>query len=217
MGPSNTLQPMKPTSDKFEPRRDGWFQHEGTWEEVTIGTVIESRADPRQRWEVIDTSMPSQVQHARTLLMRIREQTTGEEHTIQPRLKTNSVTILTQDPGDTQTAPPTPPTNAEAMALLAKELGAEAMATFDHDTGEVVCPDYINAHHKGSDGSLLLPALIEHMRLAHAMSVGDDLTLAPAITLHGQAHNPKWPHIGKGGFSHRHIPEDLAMYVGRKR
>jgi hypothetical protein len=211
---------VKPTSDDFEPRRDGWFEHKGTWQEVVVGTVM---ADPNfrsKRWEVIDTAMVGPVEYGHTLWFRVREQTSGEEHTISPRQKTTGCVILTQDPRDTKTGPIVPPSDAEAIMLLVKELGAEVMATRDNETGEITCPDYTYKSHLEKDNPYnedrplpdILRGLIEHMRFAHQMSVNDDLDLVSAITLHGQAHNPKWPNIGKGGFPHRHVPEDLSMF-----
>ena len=104
---------MKPTPEDFKPRRDGWFEHRGTWEEVTLGTVIAS--DKRsERWEIIEQAHGVQVEFGHTLWMRAREQTTGAEFTVRPRNKTYAVTILTQDPADRKTAPPTPPTPSSA-------------------------------------------------------------------------------------------------------
>lgn len=203
---------MKPTSDDFEPRRDGWFEHKGTWQEVVVGTVLASKKRS-ERWEVIDVAMANHVEYGKTLWMRVREQTTGVEHTIPPRQKTTQVTILTQDPRDTKTGEPTEPSNADAIMLLVKELGAEVMATRDNVTGEITCPDYTyDSHIPGHGDRQISRGLIEHLRFAHQHPVNDDIDLVSLITLHGQAHNPKWPNIGKGGFPHRHVPEDLSMF-----
>lgn len=203
---------MKPTSDDFAPRRDGWYEHKGTWGEVTVGTVLATQKRT-ERWEVIDTSHGNHIQYGYTLWFRIREQTTGEIHAVQPKPKTAMATILTQDPRDTKTPPLTPPSDTEAIMLLIRELGADPMATRDETTGEITCPDYTNRSHiPGYGQGRILRGLIEHMRFAHQMSVGDDLDLASATTLHGQAHHPQWPNIGKGGFPHRHVPEDLSIF-----
>lgn len=200
---------MKQTSDDFEPRRDGWFEHEGAWDEVTVGTVIGTRKRS-ERWEIIAQGHGQQVQYGHTLWMRAREQTTGAEFSVEPRLKTSKVTILTQDPRDRKTAPPTEPSDTEAIQLLIRELGAVHLATRDETTGEITCPDYVySSHIPGIGDRQIGRGLTEHMRFAHGMEVEDNLDIATLTTLHGQAHNPKWPNIGKGGFPHRHVPEDL--------
>jgi len=201
---------VKPTSDDFEPRRDGWYEHAGVWGEVTVGTVLAS-SKRSERWEVISTAHPQQIQYGYTLWFRIREQSTGEEHSVAPKPKVFKVSILTQDPRDTETAPSTDPTDSAAIALLVRELGAEVLATRDDATGEVHCPDYTDGTHITTGERRVYRGLIEHMRFAHRMSVDDELELVNAITVHGQAHNPQWPNIGKAGFSHRHVPEDLSL------
>jgi hypothetical protein len=209
---------VKPTSEDFEPRRDGWFEHRGTWEEVTLGTVIAS--DRRsQRWEVIGQGHGQQVEYGHTLWMRVREQTTGEEHSIKPRLKSRPVTILTQDPADTRTAPPTEPSDAAAIALVIEKLGATHLATRDHETGEITCPDYeAGMIHPGVESGGMEP-LLQHLEFAHGMDVTplralDSLERIPeVISVHGRAHSPKFPDVGKGGFPHRHTPEQPALYT----
>lgn len=200
------------TSDDFEPRRDGWFEHKGTWQEVVVGTVIASRKRS-ERWEIVDIAMNTHVEYGKTLWMRAREQTSGVEYTVPPKQKTTQVTILTQDPRDTKTGDVTAPSDADAIMLLVKELGAEVMATRDNETGEITCPDYTyHSHIPGHGDRQISRGLIEHLRFAHQHPVNDDIDLVSLITLHGQAHNPKWPNIGKGGFPHRHVPEDLSMF-----
>lgn len=201
------------TSDDFEPRRDGLFEHRGTWGEVTVGTVIANRERRSQRWEIIEVSMATQVQFGFTLWMRAREQTTGEEFTVKPRLKVSPVTILTTDPRDTQTAPPTAPSDADAIMLLVKELGAEILASRDNETGEIVCPDYVaQSHIPGFGEGQCRRGLVEHLKFAHQTEVADDADLVSLYTMHGHAHDPRWPNIGKAGFPHRHVPEDMTIY-----
>lgn len=208
---------MKPTSEDFEPRRDGWFEHKGTWDEVVVGTVL---ADPKglrtPRWEVIAMGHGQQVEFGHTLWMRIRDQVGGAEHSVPPRYKHHPVTILTQDPRDTHAGEPSEPSDTEAIMLLVKELGATHLATRDEKTGEITCPDYASGrNHLDEIGNRALSrGEIEHLRFAHGMSVNDDISLVDLTTLHGQAHNPKWPNIGKGGFPHRHVPEDLSLLTG---
>jgi hypothetical protein len=154
----------------------------------------------------------------KTLWMRAREQTTGEEFTSPPRTKTSKVIILTQDPADTETPDYTPPSDTEAVWTLAEGLGAQLMASVDAETGEVTCPDYIYESHLDDDG-LAAPVkrgLLEHMRVAHGHDHFDHADSLPdLITLHAQMHDPNNP-IGKAGFPHRHVPEDLNLIIGRK-
>lgn len=208
---------MKPTGD-VAPRRDGWFEHEATWDEVRVGTVIGNAQRRSERWEIVEQAMGTPVPYLKTLWMRAREQTTGAEFTVQPRTKTAKVIILTQDPADTQAGPHVPPADADAVMLLVEELGATLLATRDETTGEIVCPDYVYDSHLGEDGAEvgILRGLIEHMRFAHGMKADDGLLLVEAITLHGQAHDPE-SGVTKGGFPHRHIPEDLTVITGKRR
>lgn len=204
---------MKPTSDDFEPRRDGWFEHDGIWDEVTVGTVLADSSKRTPRWEVIALGHGQQVEYGHTLWMRVRDQVSGEEHSVKPQIKTRKVTILTQSPLDRKTAPPTEPSDSEAIMLLVRELGATHLATKDNVTGEITCPMYAAGHRHTEEWSpgILGRDEIEHLRFAHGMSVNDDIGIADLATLHGQAHDPRWPNIGKGGFPHRHVPEDLSI------
>lgn len=211
------MRSLKPTSDDFEPRKDGWFEHRGIWDEVVVGTVLANRERRSERWEVIDVAHGKQVEYGYTLWMRIREQTTGTEVTVKPHNKTYPVTILTLDPRDTDTTDPTEPSDTEAIMLVVRELGAELMATRDEKTGEVTCPDYAAGHHHlGTDMKLLGRAEVEHMKFAHGLEVPDDISVKELTTLHGRSHNPKFPDIGKGGFPHRHVPEDLTIFTGMR-
>lgn len=198
---------MKPTSDDFEPRRDGWFEHRAAWGEVVVGTVIAS-SKRSERWEITEVAHGAQVEPGHTLWMRAREQSTGAECTVKPRMKNSLLTILTQDPADTITGDPTAPSDTEAILLLVEELGAEVMATRDHVTGEVTCPNF--------EAGYILPgnSFINHLQFAHGMAVNHDLSNKDVVTLHGQSHDPRWPNIGKGGFPHRHVPEDLSIFTG---
>lgn len=209
---------MKVTADDFVPRRDGWFEHAGTWGEVTVGTVIANPERRSERWEVIAVANGAQTEYGHTLWMRMREQTTGAEHSARPKPKTAGVKILTQSPLDTRTAPVTPASDAGAVALLVEKLGASHLATIDNATGEITCPDYAaGASHNPREAYSMQRDEIEHLRLAHgmdtsaleAMSPGDQIVAI--ATAHGQAHNPKHPEVGKGGFPHRHVPEDLSI------
>lgn len=201
---------MKPTDEDFKPRRDGYFEHEATWGEVTVGTLLAQRDTRKAVWEVIATAHGNEpIPFGNTLWMRIRNVSTGEELTMAPRSKLGTCVVLTRSPLDTETAPATDPTDAEAVMLLVEKLGATLLASRDEETGQIACPDYTyDSHLEREDGRpAILRGLIEHMRFAHAMSVDDTLDIASALTFHGQAHDPRWPNIGKGGFSHVHLPE----------
>ena len=213
---------MKPTAEDFKPRRDGWFEHRGTWEEVSVGTVIASQKRT-ERWEIIDQAHGIQVEPCMTLWMRAREQSTGAEYTVDPRNKTNPVTILTQDPGDTKTAPPTPPSDAEAIQLLVEQLGATHLASRDNVTGEITCPAYWSGHvHEGAERGGMR-AEMEHLRFAHGIDTSRyeampfDERIIAVTTVHGRAHNPKYAATyNHGGFPHRHVPEDLTIFTGKR-
>jgi hypothetical protein len=202
---------MKPTSEDFKPRRDGFFEHDATWGEVTVGTLLAQR-DKRTNavWEVIATSHGAgQIEFGNTLWMRLRNVETGQEVTLPPKSKNGTCVVLTTSPLDTETAPPTDPVDTEAIMLIVEELGATLLASRDNETGQIACPDYVWESHLDKDEQQpIRRGLIEHMRFAHAMSVDDDLSYGDALILHGQAHRPDWPNIGKGGFSHVHLPEE---------
>jgi len=207
---------MKPTGDDFAPRRDGWFEHAGTWGEVTVGTVIAAPNSRTQRWEIIATSHgTTQIPFMKTLWMRAREQTTGAEFTSPPRTKTSKVIILTRDPADTTTPAYVAPSDTDAVWAVVEGLGATLLATRDSATDEITCPDYIVESHLETDEKPLTRGLIEHMRLAHGATVDDSLDYHAAISLHGPMHDADNP-SGKGGFPHRHVPEDLNLIIGRK-
>lgn len=209
---------MMPTGDDFAPRRDGWYEHKGTWGEVTVGTVIADANSRTRRWEIIDTSHGTgQIEPMKTLWMRAREQTTGEEFTSPPRIKTGKVIILTQDPADTETPDYTPPSDTDAVWALVEGLGATLMASIDTETGEVTCPDYINDSHLSDDEAQPIKrGLLEHMRVAHGHNHFDtDDSLASLITLHAQMHGPDA--VVGAGFPHRHVPEDLTLITGKRR
>lgn len=211
---------MKPTSDDFAPRRDGWFEHRGVWGEVTVGTVIASQKRT-ERWEVIDSRHGNQVQDGRTLWMRLREQTSGEERTDRPRPKDAPVTILTRNPADVETPPRTPPADTDVLRLLVTELGAHQLASVDNATGEVTCPNYGMgySHEDGTGNGRLARAEVEHLRIAHGLDVTAlealpwDQLIPELARVHGRLHEPP---SQPGGFPHRHVPEDLSAYTGER-
>ena len=199
---------MMPTAEDFEPRRDGWFEHKGTWDEVTVGTILADKDRRSKWWEVIATSHGDQVQYGYTLWFRVRDET-GAEATIAPKLKSLQARILTRSPLDKKGLPPSEPSDTAAIQLVIEQLGAVRLATRNDITGEITCPDYIfDPGHADGDRRR---GLIEHMRFAHGMTVDGTLTTEEAIPLHGHAHDPKWVDVGKSGFPHRHLPEDLSF------
>lgn len=215
----NGVSSMQPTGDDFKARRDGWYEHKGTWGEVVVGTVLADHNSRTRRWEVVATSHgTAPIPPMKTLWMRAREMTTGEEFTIEPRTKTARVIILTDSPADTSTGPYVGPTDTEAVWALVEGLGATLMASIDAATGEVTCPDYISDSHLPDDVERpVFRGLIEHMRIAHNWAEQADaeaLDLAGAITLHAELHHLQ-NHPG-GGFPHRHVPEDLTLITGKR-
>lgn len=210
------------TDDDFKPRRDGWFEHVGTWGEVTVGTVIASQKRS-ERWEIIEQRHGQQIDYGHTLWMKAREQTTGAEYVMKPKPKTAMATILTQSPRDTETPPHTPPADAEAIALLVEKLGAVHLATHDSTTGEVTCPNYGAGYtHEGGERYGVRDEM-EHLRFAHGIDTTDleameyNERVKAVTTLHGRAHATKYQaETNQGGFPHRHVPEDMTMFTGKR-
>lgn len=203
---------MRPTPPDATPRRDKWHEHDATWGEVTIGTVLANRQRRTERWEIIDMAHGAQVGELSTLWMRAREQTTGEEFTISPRAKSNPVIILTQEPDDTQPLEPTPPSDSDALALLVEKLGATEIATRDERTGEITCPQF----------EYDVEEMLRHLEIAHGIDAATlrdlpgDERARQIYEIHGQSHSPRYE-VGKGGFPHRHVPEDHTLATGIRR
>lgn len=210
---------MKPTNEDFQPRRDGWFEHRGTWGEVTVGTVLADPSSRTKRWEIVEVAHGHQVEYGHTLWMRAVDQSSGEVKTFSPRPKNYTVRILTQDPRDTRTAPPTPPSDSETIMLLVEQLGARLLARRDEVTGEITCPMYeAGDNHLDEIGNrALFRGECEHLRIAHGIDTAPleamdwQQQIIEITRWHGAAHNSKYPDWGKGGFPHRHVPEDLSL------
>lgn len=205
---------MRVTADDFEPRRDGWFEHKGIWDEVTVGTVV-GNGKRSEAYEVLATAHGQQVEYGYTLWFQMKNLVTGEVFAVEPKWKVAPVVILTRDPRDITTPDPTPPNDSEAIMLLVQELGAETMAMHDSKTGEVHCPDYIlhPGHLKGPKNRQR--GLREHLKFAHGIEVETELDdweldLKNLHNRHSLAHTN--PQQG-AGFPHRHVPEDLD-YLG---
>jgi len=209
---------MKVLEDQ-KPRRDGLIEAKGVWGEVAVGALL-STSKRTEVWEVIDTRLPEQIDYGKTHWIKIRERSTGVEHVIAPKM-VNAPAYFLLSSTDQNLPAPTPPSNLEEMALLVEHLGAQLLATRDNATGEIHCPDY-NAPNGERTG---VAPLLEHMRVCHGMDVGAlqaaeaqaradgdfDEVRARIHRAHDEAHSLKHPHVGKGGFSHRHVPEDHTI------
>lgn len=203
---------MNPTGDDFIPRRDGYFEHRGTWGEVGIGTLLGHREKRSAVYEVIDIAQATHARYGFTNWIRIRDRATGEEHSLEPRPRSQGTIILTLDPRDEVVRESSHPTDAEAIMTVVRTLGAELLASHDTATGEVTCPDYIHRSHiPGYGDRQISRGLIEHLRIAHRHPVDDGTDLITLANTHGMAHDPRWPNIGKGGFPHRHVPEEPEL------
>lgn len=197
---------MKVLEDQ-KPRRDGLIEAKGTWGEVRVGSVLSTHLRS-EAWEVIDSRLPDQMEYGHTHWFKIRERNSGREHVVAPKLVTAIAHFLLEAPQDVLTPKPhLAPSNGEEMALLVEKLGAQLLATKDNATGEVHCPDYTAPNPERTG----VAPLLEHLRVCHDMSVDALVDSAAAHKAHDQAHSPKFPHVGKGGFSHRHVPEDHTI------
>lgn len=186
-------------TDPKPKRRDGLVEREGVWGDVGVGSVLAGRLKS-DIWEVTDVAHPQQIEPGKSLWVRMVNRKTGEEVSVPPRLLTKKVTFLLEDEG--QSIPvPLPASDAEAIALVVEKLGATELATQDATTGEIWCPD----PHSWFDPEEIL----NHLRVAHGMDTTDLTTPELYSAAHGRAHAIAHPTIGKGGFPHRHVPEEI--------
>lgn len=186
------------------PRKDGLIEARGEWGEVVVGSVLASRKRS-EIWDVIDSKTPDQHAYARTPWFKIRERASGVEHAVSPKMINAKVTFLLTDP--TQRQPElTPVSDADdveaKMKMLVETLGAQEIYTRDSATGEIWCPWWPIDD-------------LEHLRVAHDIDTtaleaieDHDKRRAELTTVHGHAHDARWPAVGKGGFAHRHVPEE---------
>ena len=204
---------MKIIEDQV-PRRDGLIEARGTWGEVTVGTLIAS-GKRTEVWEVVDTQAGAgQIEPHKTLWFKMRERATGREFAKQPTMINIPVTLLLE-PGQESLPPITPASDGDALALLVEELGASLIATKDNTSGEIWCPDYdAGAGSKAGDGGA---AYLMHLQVCHDIDTSAlealpwQERIVEKTRIHGRAHSAKFPHIGKGGFAHRHVPEDHSL------
>lgn len=174
----------------------------GRWRDLRIGTKI--RDERRKKvWEVMAARAPQQIEHGMSLWVRVVNVKTGEEMAIPPRPLRLPVTIVEQ-PTD---AAPLLPDGTEELDRLVEGLGARLLATKDNATGEWTCETWDYIYSPDEPGG----AYREHLQLAHGIDgqAIDTLDTKDLVTMHGQAHDPRYPTIGKGGVSHRHVPESL--------
>jgi hypothetical protein len=186
------------------PRRDGLIEAKGTWGDVTVGSVLAS-GKRTEIWDVVDSKQPDQHEYAHTHWFKIRERSSGAIHAVKPKMVNAKVTFLLTAPNEVPPARTPSPDGEDIeakMRLLVAELGAVEIYTRDSATGEITCP----ANHYD---------VLDHMRVAHDIDTtaleaieSSDERIAQMFTIHGRAHSPKHPAVGKGGFAHRHVPEE---------
>ncbi len=196
------------TREDFQPRRDGFFEHEANWGEVTVGTIIAQRDSRTKTWEVIGMAHGTgQIPDASTPFIRIRCREDGTELTLQPRHKAATCVVLTNDPLDEETIPGPGPTDTDAVMAIVTGLGGTLLAERDHESGIVTCPDYVHdTHLVDTEPEPIRRGLIDHLRFAHAMPTDDDVDLAELMRRHHDAHDPSHPAFQISGFPHQHLP-----------
>jgi len=209
---------VKETPEDFKPRRDGWFEHTALWSEVTVGTVLAQRDTRTQAWEVIATSHGIEpIPFNSTLWLRLRNTKTGQEITLPPRNKTGTCVVLTRDPLDTETAPPTDPVDVDTVLLVVESLGATLLATKDEETGVVYCPDYVWTGHIDDEAPQpLTRGLIEHLAFAHNIVAPEGTDYTAALIKHGEQHRATG---NSAAFAHVHLPEEdtVTDFVRNRR
>lgn len=184
--------------------------------EVVIGSIIAGRTKA-DAWEIVDMAHGDQIEDLHTLWWKAVNLSTGEIVAIPPRSKTALLTVLRESEDAEPETSDARPSDADAIMLLVEKLGASIIARKDNETGEVTCPSYET--HKGWTDLGHRAEYDLHLRLAHNIDVAalDPEDVARRVELHGQAHNPRHPEIGKTGFPHRHVPEprqNVYAYAG---
>lgn len=198
---------MKP-SDKLHKKTDLW-EHRAQWGEVVVGAIVIGMDNKPYR--IIDTRHGEGIPSGFTLWFRAEPVAGGDPIVVKPRPREMPVTVLDPDPNARKVGVYTPPSDTEAVMALVEGLGAEWMATHDSKSGEVTCPEYNSGHHASKDpkvwhysGELRL-----HLEFAHGVEKAtvDQLLQDDLYTYHARHHND----LVKGGFPHRHVPEDLTL------
>jgi hypothetical protein len=165
------------------------------WGNLGIGHTL---LKDGRKWEVVAAAAPAQYEYGYSNWLKVRAPN-GEEHPIPPRRVKMACTVLLDPEAD-----PIPPAShvhgsAEA-ALLVEQLGAQEIATQDAATGEVWCPWTVSG---------VVDEL--HLRVAHGMDTTGLESIDARVNAHGKAHDGHYPLLGKGGFAHRHVPEDISI------
>lgn len=169
---------------------------ETQWRAVGVGSIIIDKEGGR--WLVTASALPAQFDYGMSCWFKIAPEGGGPEIPIEPRFLGSKITLAV-DPA--RPVEPAWPEGAREMALLQQALGAQEIGTQDTRTGEIWCPMHI----WGVEEELL------HLRVAHGMDTTGIVTPEQVATIHGRAHNPKYPDLGKSGFTHRHMPEDMPI------
>jgi hypothetical protein len=109
------------------------------------------------------------------------------------------------------------PVDSDEILLLVERLGAQAIAARDHETGEIHCPDYASGHSVGGHKTRAIEQL-EHIKIAHGIDISSielltgNERIKAVLETHGRQHGPQQNrYLSKGGFPHRHVPEDRSI------
>lgn len=196
-------------SEKLHKKTDLW-EHSAQWGEIVVGAIVIG-ADGKP-YQIIDTRHGEGIPHGGyTLWFRAQPLGGGDPVAVPPKPREMPVKVLDPDPDATKVGVYTLPSDADAVMLLVKELGAEWMATHDSKSGEVTCPEYALGYHASKDPKIwqYQGELKLHLEFAHGVKkeVIDLLGGEDTHTYHTHCHSDR-----KGeGFPHRHVPEDTLF------
>ena len=164
------------------------------WGQLGIGHIV---LKDGRKWTIVDAATPSQYEYGHSNWLKVQAPN-GETHAIPPKPLTKKVVVLVDSAAEA--IPPVSHVHgSREAALLVEALGAIEIATRDEGTGEVWCPWTV-----GGVADLL------HLQVAHGLDTTGIDTMAQRALIHGQCHDPAFPNL-KGGFPHRHVPEDLSI------
>lgn len=199
---------MRP-SEKLHKKTELW-EHSAQWGEIVVGAIVIG-ADG-QPYRIIDTRHGESIPPGHTLWFRAQPLGGGDAVPVPPKPREMPVKVLDDNPANTSVGVYTLPSDADAVMLLVKELGAEWMATHDSKSGEVTCPEYNLGYHASQDpkvwhnsGELKL-----HLEFAHGVEKST-VDLMGQDDLYAQ-HSFHHHHMTGGGFPHRHVPEDNTLF-----